>query len=75
MLSPWGQRLRQTLRKLPKARPNRPAKIVAKMRNMRVLSIRSVDEGARLGVCCFPALRQEEGAKRGTVPFSLVLSG
>jgi len=32
MLSPAGQRLRHTLRKLPKARPNRPAKIVPRMR-------------------------------------------
>jgi hypothetical protein len=32
MLSPRGQRLRQTFRKLPKARPNSPAKIVPRMR-------------------------------------------
>jgi hypothetical protein len=40
MLSPAGQRLRHTLRKLPKARPNRPANTVARMRIMRELSIR-----------------------------------
>jgi hypothetical protein len=34
-LSPAGQRLRHTLRKLPKASPNRPAKIVPRMRIMR----------------------------------------
>jgi hypothetical protein len=32
MLSPVGQRLRQTLRKLPKASPISPAKIVPKIR-------------------------------------------
>jgi hypothetical protein len=32
MLSPWGKRLRHTFRKLPKASPRRPAKIVPKMR-------------------------------------------
>jgi hypothetical protein len=32
MLSPAGQRLRQTFRKLPKARPSSPAKIVPRMR-------------------------------------------
>jgi len=39
-LSPWGQRLRQTFRKLPKARPSRPAKTVPRMRIMREMSIR-----------------------------------
>ncbi len=39
-LSPSGQRLRQTLRKLPKARPRRAANVVARMRIMRELSIR-----------------------------------
>jgi hypothetical protein len=32
MLSPAGQRLRQTFKKLPKARPSNPAKIVPRMR-------------------------------------------
>jgi hypothetical protein len=32
MLSPAGQRLRHTFRKLPKARPSRPAKNVPRMR-------------------------------------------
>jgi len=40
MLSPSGQRLRHTLRKLPKARPNNAAKIVQKMRIAIWLSIR-----------------------------------
>ena len=35
MLSPAGQRLRQTFRKLPKASPSSPAKTVPKMRIMR----------------------------------------
>jgi hypothetical protein len=41
MLSPAGQRLRQTFRKLPKANPNRPAKIVPRMRIIVELSIPS----------------------------------
>ena len=43
MLSPSGQRLRHTLRKLPKARPRRPANAVARMRIMCELSIRGGD--------------------------------
>jgi len=47
MLSPWGQRLRHALRKLPKARPRRAAKIVPRMRIMCELSIRG-------WVCAYP---------------------
>ena len=40
MLSPSGQRLRHTLRKLPKARPRTAANVVPRMRIMCELSIR-----------------------------------
>jgi len=55
MLSPSGQRLRQTLRKLPKARPASAAKAVIKARSMcgLSLSVCLLDVTARLSAQIF----------------------
>ena len=64
MLSPSGQRLRQTFRKLPKARPNSPAKTVPRMRIMPKLSIRLRNEG-RIEICGIPPIPQKKAEWMG----------
>jgi hypothetical protein len=66
MLSPSGQRLKQTLRKLPKARPKRPAKSVPNMRIIPRLSIRLLRHGGWLSVGVSHPFRRKKRKGWGT---------